>query len=322
MTARLAVPLLLIGAAIAPRPPELLPVSVYIAVTDAAETPVTDLAADDFEVIAGGRIVPVKLSLVTPERSTLVVLLDTTNSVPFWPLPLDSIETALAEGLQNGSSGRLLIHGVAGPFSATPLPTRFNVRDLSELFRSIQSQPKEPSPIWDAAIGSIETARRGDTNPIALLMMTDGRATGNRCSVNDAMRVAVHLGASISVLRFGGPTVIRSEGQNMVMVDAGRILNQVTATTGGVYIPAIFRRLPITPTSSLKDYREAIVRQAAQTLARWVDYTRGRYRLQLELPGATTVQPLTVRAKRPGITLHAASGYLTAGDHGRCLTDR
>ena len=310
----------LMAGAFALGAPVRVGVTIHVAVTDNAGRPVTDLATDEVEVLAAGRPVPADISLLTPEHSTLVVLIDATDSVPFPPLLLhDGLQQAIAEGVQHTHSpgSRVLIHGIAGPFATAALPATFEVKHVAEQLRSINELASEPSPLWDATIRSIETAREGDTNALALLLLTDGRATGNRCGVLDAVRVALQRGASISAISLGGPSIVAYQAENMVVVDPSRILRQATDTTGGLFISSLLGRAPASPPG--RNAREAVVTRAARTIAHWAEYARMRYRVHLDLPPSATAQSLSVRVRRAGVTVHAPSSYLTSGGQGRCL---
>lgn len=293
----------------------LVAVRIHIAATDTAGRPVTNLTAEDVEVLVAGKTVPAEIGLLTPAESTLVLLIDASDSVPvFSSLFPKGLQDAVAQGLQinDASQGRVLIHGIAGPFGSAPLSSTAAPKQLTDLFRSIASAAREPSPLWDATIRSVETAREGDPNALALLLLTDGRATGNRCSVNDAVRAALQRGATISAVRLGEPSIVDYRQQSRIVVDPSRILREVTDTTGGLLIPSLAGS-PIGRTP------ETRVQQAARTIANWVEHSRRRYRVHLELPASDMAQAMSVRVRRNGVTVNAPTSYMTGGGRNRCL---
>lgn len=307
--------LLLSAGTLASGSAALIPVRIHIAATDSAGLPVTDLTSSDVEVLVGGKAVPAEIDRLTPEQSTLVFLIDASDSVPVSAsLFPKGLQEAVSLGLQTAGSseGRVLIHGIAGPFGSAPLSSTAEPKQLTDLFRSIASAAREPSPLWDATIRSIETAREGDTNALALLLLTDGRATGNRCSVNDAVRVALQRGATISAVRLGAPSVVDYQQQNLIVVDPSRIMRQVTDTTGGLLIPSLTGQ-------ALGRTRDSAVKEAARTIGRWLEHSRSRYRVHLELPASDIALALSVRVRRNKVTVNAPTSYMTGGGRNRCL---
>jgi hypothetical protein len=142
--------------------------------------------------------------------------------------------------------------------------------------------------------------------------LTDGRATGNRCSVNDAVRAALQRGATISAVRLGEPSIVDYQQQKRIVVDPSRILRQATDTTGGLLIPSLAG-------SPIGRPPQAGVQQAARTIASWAEHSRIRYRVQLELPASEMAQALSVRVRRSGVTVNAPTAYLTGSGRNRCL---
>ena len=342
MVTRVAGVLLVAGGVLSVTPDARVPVTIYAAVTDSQGRAITDLTAQEIDVVAAGRPVPVELGRVLPEHTTRVVLIDATGSVSYWPMSFpDDLQAALSTALRAApaSPARLLIHGVAGPFGTSAVLPHGDAASLTDLLRQVRAAAREPSPIWDATIRSIGAAH-GAGSPVAMLLVTDGRATGNRCSVNEATQVALLRGARVSVLALGGPTVITMNGKDMVVgdvefpsgarvVDPGQIMRQVAEATGGRFVPLAFLPLVQTPPAlgrpgglmaEAKRRREMGVKVAGDAIGAWLEHSRHQYRLQLELPATGAALPLSVTVRRPGVNVLAPKAYVTSSAAPACVT--
>ena len=159
----------------APRAADLVP--LHVAVDGAAGATLT---RDDFEVAIDGR--PVTIANVTPPPSplTIVLLLDTTNSMETYGRIDDEIGQTVVPAL--GPGDRIRVGGIAREPTLAPAFSS-NPRDILAASRAVLSFRREdrygPSPIWDAMDRALDVLEP-ESGLRALILVSDGRGTGNR----------------------------------------------------------------------------------------------------------------------------------------------
>ena len=278
----------------APRGADL--VSLHVAVDGAASGTLT---RDDFEVAIDGR--PVAIASVTPPPTpfTLVVLLDKTSSMDTYGDIDDDVDKSLVSVLGPGDRAR--IGGIASRFALAPTFSA-NPRDIMAAGRQALSFRREerygPSPIWDAldrAVAELEP----ESGLRSVILVTDGRATGNRISLVAAGDRAVLSGVVVQVLSEALPVIIRQSETTAARIRPGLSLQEIARSTGGMILPA-----DPAPTTELPP--------AGLSLARFIADLHGMYTLAVPSEGAPgSVHRVAVRIKRDGLTARSRRAYRT-----------
>ncbi len=172
--------------------------------------------------------------------------------------------------------------------------------------------PLEPSPIWDA-IDAIVKVLADTPGPRVLLLMSDGRSTGNTLSRDDAARRAIAGGVSISVVSEGGEWLIPQFGDAPDRARSDASLRWLADTTGGMFLEDGTARRTLKPQMNAFAYVRELVNtpsKPAPLVTAIMSALRKRYRVGFA--GATDgrVHALEVRVKRQGVTVLAPKSYV------------
>ncbi len=305
----------LLGAAIAqaPAPPAEGSV-VHVSVATSSGAPVADLQTSDFSVSVGGRQVAHRV--VDDDKSpAFIVLIDNSASMPL-------SDRHMARLVLGGLVQRLTVRDrafVAPVTDARNLDAALidKASNPTGLLAKAQSSPTEPSPLWDSLVGVSEWAKARSAGPAAVLLITDGRATGNHCSVNDAVAAVLGVHATVSVLSAAAPTEVRREGTSAVAVDPNQILRQVAEATGGHFIAGAFARMP--PAFDRLSRLDAEIDRDRDLVRQWVQHTRARYTLAIEVPAGMAGKQVEVRVRRPDVAVRASRFAHVGADSTTCL---
>ncbi len=93
-----------------------------------------------------------------------------------------------------------------------------------------------PSPIWDAIDLAVAALANAEGRR-AIVLVTDGRATGNRLSPEEAATRAAAEGVAVSVVGEDWEMTIRQDANTGVRVRPGVALARIASATGGLYLP-------------------------------------------------------------------------------------
>jgi hypothetical protein len=140
-----------------------------------------------------------------------------------------------------------------------------------------------PVPVWDAVVEAataLATEGGGD-----VLLVTPGRATGNRLGVVDAAAELVRLGASAHVIYED------LQYMNFPPHVGDRLLRPLAELTGGV-----FRR---------DNRREAVAWSPVPPIADLFEGLRSRLEVRVSAPVETALRPLVVTSTQPDYRVHA-----------------
>jgi VWFA-related protein len=246
------------------------------------------LTAEDFEVMSNRR--PQRVVSASADQSSLAVvwLVDVSASVTqYWRIsPLD-IATALAGAMRPGDRARI------GAVGATVHLTEWCTAESSELARSAEialavkgDEPFGPSPIWDATDAAIDAVAAAPGRHIVVLV-TDGRATGNVHGLDELRAEAAARGVSVNV-------VAVAQASSWTGVNA-LMLQQLAATSGGLSIGLTKPTAPM----------------LAALASRIMSDVRGAYRVVFvpDRPDGA-VHDVSVRVKRPGFTVRTREQYV------------
>ena len=204
-------------------PPGL--VTVHATVETAVAAPGAALTADDFEILDNGTPRPIEFFSAEPVPLTLVVLVDVSRSVtdtlrstrgPSASLDLKPSLATLVSRLKEGDRirlGRIGTKVTLGSFLAADAKAR--ARALELLLNAPDQERGGPSPVWDAIDGAV-TALEKEPGRRAILVITDGMATGNRFSLADVANRAASANVSVSAIGFEAPVTIRQSRTTVI----------------------------------------------------------------------------------------------------------
>jgi hypothetical protein len=176
-----------------------------------------------------------------PPALSIVFLYDLTISVSYQPIARDEglqwVTKWLISDLQHGDSLRF---GFVA--SRLYLSRRFDATELTDFFRRVVQTTGVPdadrfgsSPLWDAMDTAV-TAAATDPGRKAIIIMTDGRSTGNRLSVDDLVAHAKAAGVSIWPIDYAPSEWYLPDRAGRTDKPAD-LLKSIAAETGGQYTP-------------------------------------------------------------------------------------
>jgi len=289
--------LLWLSSAPASSPPDL--VSIHVAVDGPIVGSGGALTADEFVVSIDGR--PTTIASLTPPPAplTIVLLLDKTTSMETYGEIDEDVAKSLVPALQPGDRAR--IGGIAGRLALAPAFSS-NPREILAAGRAAVAFRKEdragPSPIWDAMDRALDAI---DPEPgvRAIVLVSDGRGTGNRTSVAAVGDRAISAGVIVDVLSEALPVVLRQSETTAARVRPGLALEEMARATGGLIVPS-------DPTPS------TVLPPAGSTLVRFVNDLRGMYTIAVPAEGPPgSVHRIDVKINRPGLTARTRRAYRT-----------
>lgn len=209
-------------------------VTVHAWVENERGLPEKLLRADEFEVLVDDIAVP--LHALEPRRvpMSVVVLLDNSRTV-VWnrqvlPRQLAHFASLLAP------DDRIMLATVGGrtrfaPFSRARDDLQEEVRDALDL------DPREGygnTPLWDASHEAVTILAR-EPAPRALVLLSDGRATGNRYGLEELAEYAMVNGVSVTVIaKHAGRRIFQDE-DTQLLIQPSAPLQAVTRYTGGQF---------------------------------------------------------------------------------------
>jgi hypothetical protein len=284
------------------------------------------LRAADFVVRLDGLVQPIRV-VTTNEPLRVVVLVDVTASLhncvdgiagaPSSALPNlgPTLATTRAGGLippavepielrglaasdlvRVGSIGRHPAIGDSVPGTSSELRTAW--RGLFDL------PPIEwlgPSPIWDAVADAAGHLRADPDGQRAIVLLTDGHATGNHRSHLDAVDAATAAGVSVNVIVEQTVWPAASREALADLPDPARALKAVADLTGGI--------VGVDRASGL-DARRCFTRQPAAALEHVIGRLRHAYAIRLSaLPDGASIAALDARVGRLDAVVRAPQRF-------------
>jgi VWFA-related protein len=292
-----------VAMAAAPRQSPVAPlVLVDVAVESADGQAVAGLTKEDFAITTGGATPSVEFFATSAEQPlSLVLLFDTSASVNDVTSRGDvraGVEKWFLPRLTPGD--RVHVGSFARQIAIGP-PVAGTAKDLQPVIRKALD-PREadtfgPSPIWDAVAAAVETLAKTEGRR-AVLLLTDGRATGNRLSMEEAAALAVAAGVVVSVVGKDWEMTIPQDATTGVRVRPGVALERITSITGGLYVRD--SGVPAAP---------------GEILTRLLADLRGRYTLGFK-PPIRDGKPheFEIRVSRPGLRLRARQSYIAPAE--------
>jgi Mg-chelatase subunit ChlD len=258
---------------------------VHVAVEDGTGRTVPGLTASDFHVLLDSALAPVIEASVSQDPLSVIVLVDATVSAGWRRRPLDRLLTALSRSLRERDRIAVAAFG-----------RRTTIRDFvpgrSDLARTVRrttdlewEERHGESPIWDALY---EVAQRLDSvpPPRAIVLLTDGRATGNVRGLDEVADAIAGRGIAVHVVQQLIEQQIYQGSGRAVMVRPSAPLRRLARFSGGrdvVYPP-----------------RQEDAQQLFVSLG---ERLTSLYRLTIAVPDAPGLRRLAVSVKRPGLTV-------------------
>ena len=128
------------------------------------------------------------------------------------------------------------------------------------------------------------------------MVVTDGRATGNRAPLAEVTERAMLAGIAVSIVELNPPTRSLGVPHSERAPGPTALLERLTTASGGVH------RLVVPDARGNHNTRTAV--------GQILDLMRTSYVLTFVPPAAgPAVRPIEVRVKRPGVTVRARQGY-------------
>ena len=203
---------------------------------------VCGLTRDDFIVTVDDVEIPVSDSVVDDGPVSVVVMIDITAST-VWPGPegFSGTEKPLNDDLlaqfrkedrvRFASLGRRVV--MASGFTTDRRLTR------QGLIEAIAPRPEErsgPSPIWDALDAAL-SALEPEAGRRAVILLSDGHATGNHKDLSEVADRAIALGIPVSTVATGQGTMILAQASNqLALIRPGLALERLSDATGGLAV--------------------------------------------------------------------------------------
>jgi Ca-activated chloride channel homolog len=273
-------------------------VLVDVAVEDDGGQMVTGLTRENFEISTGGSTRPIESFAASGELPlSLVVLFDITASMDS-TLKRNVIRSGVEKGFVDRLAPRDRVQiGWFGKQISIGPPMSGNSRALLAAVRKAldprDSDRLGPSPIWDAVDSAVTALAQADGRR-AVLLVTDGRGTGNRHSPEDVALRAALAGVAVSVLGEDFELTIRQDGNSGVRVRPGVALRYIASATGGLYVSD-----------------DGAAPAPGPLLVRLLEDLHGRYTLGFApavRDGKT--QTMDIKVNRPGVTVRARRTFV------------
>jgi VWFA-related protein len=269
-------------------------VRVTVAVEQPDGSPVSGLTREDFDVVSDGQARMVQYFSAADEPVAFVLLMDGSASNPISGGAMNgAVERALRT--PRTSPDRVRVVGVARAvvlsprFATDPAELRLAARRVLQFPHADQIGP---SPLWDGVDTAVK-ALEAERGRRAIVMITDGRATGNVLGMAEVTTHAIVANVSINVIGVPTGVLLRQNESTLARVRPTVLLEQMAADTGGAYAEL---RAP---------------GDVARFLVRAVSRLHELYTLGFP-PVARDgrMHGIAVRVKRAGVTVRARAGYV------------
>ena len=252
------------------------------------------LKSEDFEVVSDGVARPIEHFSSADQSIALVLLVDVSASNP---VPLGVLEKAADQALLQPRIPPDLVR-VGGLARQLTLSPRFTT-DRAELRRAARvvlaardADRIGPSPLWDGVQTAVE-ALELEWRRRAIVMVTDGRATGNVHGMAYVMGHAIAASVLINIVAVPTGMFLPQDGMTAARVRPPALLEEMAGATGGAYAEI----------GSVGDVAPYLVRSISRLHQMYV----------LGFPPVVLdglSHGLGVRVKRAGVRVRAKTGYV------------
>jgi hypothetical protein len=190
---------------------------------------------------------PAPILSIAPKRLpvSVIVLLDTSRSVRWWESPPANL--GRFAGLLTPSD-RIMIatFGARISFPGFTLAGRDMDGEIRSALEISDAEGFGKSPVWDAIYGAVEMLSR-EPGPRSILLLTDGRTTGNTHGLVETAAFAMANRVSINViLRHSSESILQGGGGTAALVQPGAPIQGLATYTGGLYFTYPERQTDIT----------------------------------------------------------------------------
>ena len=291
----------LIGGALASATPAARQaplVLIDVGVEDPDGRTIAGLTRDDFEIVSGDAVRPLEYFAAGKQQPlSLVVLVDVSLSIES-RVERDDIRKEVERRLPLllAPHDRVHVGAFARQISISPPFAANSKAFLTAVRKTLDPRDEEtlgPSRLWDALDEAIKALATSEGRR-AVLVVTDGQATGNRDGPQDVAPRAVAAGVAVSVVGLDWERTIRQDAETGVRVRPGVALDWIAEATGGRYLRD--RLIPAEPGTILE-------RLLADLHER---YTLGFTPLVAD----GKMHELDVRVRKSGVKLRARRAYL------------
>jgi hypothetical protein len=212
---------------------------VIVSVVGADGKPVPDLRLDEFQVFVDERRIPVVSVTRSDVPLSMAAVIDMSASSRFAQSTYaeeraESVVDGVLKDATAADTARLARVGGMDLFISPRLPLR--TQPFTTRISDAYDCPNSSSPIWDAVAAAVH-ALTGDPHRRLVVLATDGRATATTLSVADAAHYALQMQTAVSVIDVGGSLTIPQWNGEAAVIEPGKALRWLAATTGGAYIP-------------------------------------------------------------------------------------
>jgi len=211
-------------------------ITIHVAVEDQTGQPVERVPPSTFSLTVDGVAQPVESVTAEVQPLSLILLID--DSLSMKPLAghLDRPAREFAAGLDAADRWRMGTFGDRIHFS----------RNFASGPKSFRLDPQEPisvrdrtvrggSPLWDAIHQSVELLA-DQAGRRAVLVFTDGRASGNQHGLEAVAEFSIDHAVSLSAIVPDPPRGIRQDRETVAVVTPAANLDRLARYTGGLLL--------------------------------------------------------------------------------------
>lgn len=294
------------ATALPPRAPGHATITVDVAALDSTGAAVSTLSPSDVDVLVDDAATPVLSVTPAPSALNLVLVVDHSSSVPVRRTDLiNAIGGQWLPLLVQGDRARLAL--VASPVAFGPWLPVGRPADTNLARSLLDRAGAEPSPIWDA-IDAAAQLLAGSRAPRSIIVISDGRATGNALGLEDVAARAGAIGVSITAISEADDKVLPQGADAAARVRPDASLEWLSGHTGGVYLEDGIARRHIQSRADPFGYVREIMNTPIQPgvwLTRATSLLRQRHLISFAAPDDGRPHRLDIRAKGPGMTIRA-----------------
>jgi hypothetical protein len=301
-----------------------------VLVEDERGRPLTGLSREQFEVVVDGQPRPLQsFAPAAPAPLVAGILVDVTASLHRCPagvagLPssvrmsrFESLSTLIPPAvepfdLQGLRRGDEVLFGTVGRLSARLGPFEWEDRRRPRAWTSLFERPPVewlgPSPIWDATL-DMTKALAPRAGRRAIVLVTDGLASGNQVSWRDVAAAAAAAGVAVSVV--AEETVLPTQPLTPFAragIDPLTPLRSLAAATGGIY--ALDPAAPDTTGFRADPASPCFKREPGRYVRGVIERMRSPYAIAISAQDdGAGLHTLEVRVSRAGAVVHARRAF-------------
>ncbi len=258
---------------------------VNLTVTDAIESYVTGLKADDFKIFEDAK--PQKILSVSFDEAPFAaaILLDASGSMGN---KLSLARAACGNFISGTRDGDVIaVYSFSG-FKVKTLQDFSEMRDVPDAVWDMKAN--DDTPLYDAIVKASEGLSQRPERRRAILVVSDGADTKSKASLDDATRKSTDANALIYAVDMSDKAVFKSDRRD----NGAEVMKMLANKTGGRFIS--------TPGGA----------QLREAFAGTVEELRRQYTLTYEstnekLDGKW--RAIEVRVARPGLNIRSRQGY-------------